>query len=72
MLADTPTLTTERLTLRAPRMEEFAGFEAFYVSERSIALAQRLGCHPDPEAPHPDSELPPAQVYPHPGPGQIA
>jgi RimJ/RimL family protein N-acetyltransferase len=31
-----PTLTTERLILRAPRREDFAPFAAFWASERSV------------------------------------
>ena len=31
-----PTLTTDRLVLRAPRAEDFDGYAGFYASERSI------------------------------------
>lgn len=31
-----PTLHTERLTLRAPRLEDFEPFAAFYASDRSV------------------------------------
>ena len=34
-LADTPVLTTERLTLRAPKMADYPVFEAFYMSDRA-------------------------------------
>ena len=34
-LADTPVLTTERLILRAPRMDDYPAFEAFYCSDRA-------------------------------------
>lgn len=34
-LADTPVLETERLILRAPRMEDYPAFEAFYMSKRA-------------------------------------
>ena len=37
-LAGTPTLTTDRLTLRAPRMEDFEGFAAFFLSDRSAFI----------------------------------
>ena len=34
-LADTPVLETERLTLRAPTMDDYPAWEAFFASERS-------------------------------------
>jgi RimJ/RimL family protein N-acetyltransferase len=34
-LADTPILTTERLTLRAPRMDDYPAWEAFFASDRA-------------------------------------
>ena len=34
-LADTPVVETERLTLRAPRMEDYPAWEAFYLSDRA-------------------------------------
>lgn len=34
-LADTPVLTTKRLTLRAPRMEDYPAWEAFFASDRA-------------------------------------
>lgn len=34
-LANTPVLETDRLTLRAPRMDDYPAFEAFYASERA-------------------------------------
>lgn len=43
-LAGTPTLTTERLILRAPRMTDYPLWEAFFVSERS----RHIGARPDP------------------------
>lgn len=43
-LANTPVLETERLTLRAPRIEDYPVWEAFYLSERS----RHIGAWPDP------------------------
>ena len=43
-LADTPVLTTERLTLRAPRFEDYPVWEAFFLSDRS----EFIGAWPDP------------------------
>ena len=34
-LADTPVLQTKRLTLRAPRMDDYPAWEAFYTSARA-------------------------------------
>lgn len=34
-LVDTPVITTERLTLRAPRMDDYPAWEAFYTSDRA-------------------------------------
>ena len=34
-LADTPVLTTERLTLRAPKLEDYPVWEAFFTSDRA-------------------------------------
>lgn len=37
-----PTLTTERLTLRAPVMEDYAAYEALWLSERSVHMGGPL------------------------------
>lgn len=52
-LADTPVLETHRLTLRAPRMEDYPVWEAFYASDRARYIggpgdtgqAWRAFCH---------------------------
>ncbi len=41
-LSDTPTLTTERLTLRAQRREDFEQYAAFYATERSWGIGGPL------------------------------
>ncbi|RYH09029.1 GNAT family N-acetyltransferase [Tropicimonas sp. IMCC6043] len=40
---DVPVLETERLCLRAPRPEDYAGFRDYYASERSIYTGGPLG-----------------------------
>lgn len=47
-LSDTPVLTTDRLTLRAPRARDWPAWRDFYMSERSHWF--RPGETPDPEA----------------------
>ncbi|MDW4497300.1 GNAT family N-acetyltransferase [Sulfitobacter sp. D35] len=44
VLADTPVLETDRLILRAPRFEDYAVFEPFFLSRRS----EFIGAWPDP------------------------
>ena len=44
-LADTPVLETERLTLRAPRMDYYPAFEAFLASDRSGYVGGPMGRH---------------------------
>ena len=44
-LADTPVIETERLTLRAPRMDDYPAFEAFLASDRSGFVGGPMGRH---------------------------